>query len=67
MMGTKAFHEAAIQQWILQHGSREEIIEWLIWNDGNGIYTDADSEAEGYAPLTLERGRELMRQILERD
>ena len=41
------FHEPSIQQWLLAHGSREEIIEWLVWNDGNGVYTGRDSESEG--------------------
>jgi hypothetical protein len=38
-----------------------------VWNDGNGVYTDQDSEAEGYDPLTLEKAREIMRGILERE
>lgn len=34
--------------------SRELLIEWLIWNDRNGVYSDADSIAEGMNPLTKE-------------
>ena len=56
-----------IQDWLLEHGTREQIIDWLVWNDGNGIYTDEDSTAEGYTPLTLETARATMRVIVERD
>ena len=39
---------------------RQDAIAALQANDRNGIYTDADAEAEGYAPLTLEQARALM-------
>lgn len=58
------FDEPEIQQWLLKDGTREQLIDWLVWNDGNGVYTDEDSEAEGYAPLTLETARETMRRVL---
>lgn len=32
--------------------TRDALISWLTWNDPNGIYTDSDSEAEGYPPWT---------------
>lgn len=51
---------------LLVAGSREAIIAWLVWNDGNGCYRDEDSVAEGYPVLTLETAREALRQILER-
>jgi hypothetical protein len=53
------------QQWLLACGSREQIIEWLVWNDGNGIYTDEDSQLEGYSLLTLETARAAMNRVLE--
>ena len=59
------FGEPEIQQWLLEHGTREQLIEWLVWNDGNGVYTDEDSEAEGYPPLTLEKARESMQRVLD--
>lgn len=31
----------------------EEVRQWLLWNDPNGIYRDADLVAEGFPPLTL--------------
>lgn len=46
--------------------SREEIINWLCWNDRNGIYRDEDSQAEFGNIMSMEEGREIMlRQILE--
>ncbi|QFS86586.1 MULTISPECIES: hypothetical protein [unclassified Marinobacter] len=50
---------------ILENGTREQVIDWLAWNDANGVYTDEDSAAEGYEPLTLEQARELMRGQIE--
>ena len=32
--------------------SREQLIGWLIWADGNGLWSDEDCLAEGYEPLT---------------
>jgi hypothetical protein len=61
------FGTAEIQEWLLKDGSREDLISWLVWNDPNGIYTDADSLAEGYSPLSLELARETMQGILQRD
>ena len=36
----------------LGKAKREQIIEWLVQNDSNGVYTDAQSQAEGYPPLS---------------
>lgn len=58
------FGQPEIQQWLLENGTRERLIDWLVWNDGNGVYTDEDSEAEGYPPLTLEKAREAMQGVL---
>lgn len=30
----------------LNSWSREDLIEWLVWNDRNGIYRDEDSLSE---------------------
>jgi hypothetical protein len=40
--------------------SRERLIAWLTWNDGNGCYTDESALAEGCEPLTLETAWELL-------
>lgn len=58
-------NSAARQQDILNNGTREQVIAWLAWNDANGVYTDEDSEAEGFAPLTLEQARDYMRTQME--
>jgi hypothetical protein len=54
----------AYQNELLEAGSRDDIIAWLVWNDGNGVYTDEDSEREGLPILTLESAREQMRKVL---
>ncbi|SDH68149.1 hypothetical protein [Myroides phaeus] len=46
--------------------SRNELIEWLCWNDPNGVYTDKDSLAEIGHVLSKEEGIEIIiRQIKE--
>lgn len=46
--------------------SREEIIDWLKWNDPNGVYRDEQSIAELGRPVTKPEAEEIMlRQILE--
>jgi hypothetical protein len=58
------FQLPTTQDWILSHGVREDIIEWLAWNDRNGIYSDEACEVEGIDKLTLESARELMKQFV---
>ena len=46
--------------------SRHDIIEWLSWNDPNGIYTDELSIKEFGNTMSREEGMEiLIRQIEE--
>lgn len=46
--------------------SRLELIDWLCWNDSNGVYTDEDSLAEFNNILGKEEAIEIiMRQIAE--
>lgn len=46
--------------------SRHDIIEWLMWNDRNGVYSDIDSLREFGAVMTKEEGLEiLLRQVEE--
>lgn len=40
--------------------SRETIINWLQWNDRNGIYTDEQSLKEFGKILSREEGIEIM-------
>lgn len=44
---------------------RKELIEWLCWNDRNGVYRDEDSLRELGNVMTKEEGEEIMfRQIM---
>ncbi|WP_149241480.1 hypothetical protein [Dyadobacter sp. 32] len=44
--------------------SREEIIDWLEWNDRNGTYNDVDSLREFGNVMSKDEGIEIvMRQI----
>jgi hypothetical protein len=46
--------------------NRHDIIEWLMWNDRNGVYSDGDSLREFGAIMTKEEGLEiLLRQVDE--
>lgn len=50
----------------LKQTPREEIIDWLQWNDPNGVYRDEDSMREFENILSKEEGIEIIkRQILE--
>jgi hypothetical protein len=50
----------------LKHTSREEIIDWLQWNDPDGTYNDQDSMREFDNILAKEEGIEIIkRQILQ--
>ena len=46
--------------------SREELINWLQWNDPNGVYVDSSSMAEFDTIISKEEGIEIIkRQICE--
>jgi len=45
--------------------SREDIIEWLTWNDHNGIYDDERSLKELGNIMSLEEGVEIMLRHIE--
>lgn len=47
--------------------SRTELIEWLAWNDRNGLFLDEDAIAEGYPPLTEQEARMCVYGIIKRD
>jgi hypothetical protein len=40
---------------------RLSLIEWLCWNDRNGVYRDEDSKAEGWRKISLEQARHCYR------
>jgi hypothetical protein len=50
----------------LMETPREEIIDWLQWNDPNGVYRDEDSMREFDNILSKEEGIEIIkRQVLQ--
>ena len=58
-------HDSFVQLDILENGTRNDVINWLCWNDRNGCYRDDDAIAEGYDPLTLEEARDIMRRWID--
>lgn len=50
----------------LNSWSREDLIEWLCWNDRNGVYRDKDSLQEFGNTVSKEQAIEIItRQITE--
>jgi hypothetical protein len=50
----------------LSKWSRYDLIEWLLWNDRNGVYRDEDSLREFDQIISREEALEIMvRQITE--
>lgn len=45
----------------LKHTSWEELIDWLQWNDPNGVYRDEDSLEEFGNILTKDEGMEIIK------
>ena len=41
--------------------SRNLLIEWLVWNDRNGVHSDKDRKNEGYKPYTKKEAIELVK------
>jgi hypothetical protein len=64
MPPTSDFSSPETQRRILLEGTREQIIDWLRWNDPNGVWTDSDSAARGWVPMTLEQARGAMRNAI---
>lgn len=48
----------------LSSWSRSELIDWLCWNDRNGVYTDEDSLREFGNILSKERAVEIIAEML---
>ena len=48
----------------LNSWSRLELIDWLCWNDRNGVYTDEDSLREFGEILTKERAIEIITKMI---
>jgi hypothetical protein len=43
--------------------SRSVLIDWLVWNDPNGTYRDADMRREGYEPMSLEDAWQILAEM----
>ena len=50
-----------LQAW----SEREELIQWLVWCDSNGIWTDDDLITEGFKPMTLQQCWDAITHLLE--
>ena len=61
----RAYDDPEVIREVLDSGDREQVIEWLCWNDRIGAYTDEDSEHYGLEPLDFETAAELMRSQVE--
>lgn len=51
----------------LNSWSRLELIDWLCWNDRNGVYTDEDSLREFGEILTKERAIEIITEMINEE
>lgn len=60
---TSASHDL---QALLQITDRETLLARLAALDPNGTYTDSDSEAEGFDPMSLEEAQAIVREWLNR-
>lgn len=50
---------------LLNNGTREQILEWLAWNDANGCYTDADCYAEDLPTLDESDAKMMLAAVME--
>jgi hypothetical protein len=50
----------ALEDWLdsernrLLGWNRDDLIDWLVWVDSNGVWTDEDMQSEGMDPMSLE-------------
>lgn len=38
---------------LLANGTRQQLIDYCVWNDPNGVWTDEQAALEGYEPATV--------------
>lgn len=43
---------------------RQNILNWLSWNDKNGIYQDKEAKQEGYKPMTKKEALDVITRIV---
>ena len=58
-----ALSQADLSQ-VLARSSREEIIDWLQWNDPNGVYSDEQSRKEFGEVLSKAAGAEIILRLI---
>ena len=46
------------------NNDREGLIRFLVWVDGNGIWTDSDSLANDMEPISLQEAKEKAQEFL---
>lgn len=46
---------------LLETGTRQQLIDYCVWNDRHGIWTNEQCELEGYDPPTIENLRATIR------
>lgn len=60
--------DPAFQRWLLIYGDRDQILDWLNWNNnGNGVWLDVQSSAAGMPPAEEDFARGAMRDVLCED
>src|SRR5690606_40648728 len=68
--GIRDFHVTGVQTCalpIFNRLSREQLVEWLAWNDVHGLFSDEDCIAEGLTPLSLEQARMCVYAVIMRN
>lgn len=58
MRTVKDYRSLTVDQ--VQYLRLDQLLDWLKWNDGHGIYSDIDCQNEDYPILTLESARLLV-------
>ena len=58
MRTVKDYQSLTVDQ--AQYLSLEQLLDWLKWNDEDGIYSIRDCQAEDYPPITLDTARMLV-------
>ena len=48
----------------IENNDREGLIRFLVWVDGNGIWSDSDSIANDMEPISLQEAKEKAQEFL---
>ena len=58
--GTPIANSSEYQEALMSIGEREEITQWLQWNDPNGVYTDENCDLECLPRMDLDDAVKMM-------